>query len=95
MSVIAAKISNDNITITADSIILKDDLKRTDFSKLRVFNGMIVGGCGSAEEIELFFSFASNATPNGTSTFDIQRYLKGFSYIKRSIQETLKLRTVT
>lgn len=61
MSVIAAKVYENSIMIAADSIIMKDDLKKTNFLKLRhyVYNEIVCGGCGSAEELSLFFEYMS------------------------------------
>lgn len=57
MSTIAAKVTSHGIHIASDTIILKDDSYRTGFEKLRKINDIIVGGCGTAEELCLFFEF--------------------------------------
>ena len=53
MSVIAAKVECNKITIASDSILIQEDLKRTDFKKLHRTADVIVGSCGTAE-ITLF-----------------------------------------
>lgn len=84
MSVIAVKINEKTIEVAADSIILKDDLKRTNFKKLHNFDGMIVGGCGSAEELSLFFEYAKLKQPADATVLCIQHYMKDFAEYKEN-----------
>lgn len=79
MSVVAVKLYPDKITIAADSIIIKDDLKRTNFKKLYKFGDLIVAGCGSAEELCLFFEFAKREEPASIDIQGIQDYMTKFS----------------
>lgn len=91
MSVIAVKVESDKITIAADSIIIKDDLKRTNFQKLYDFGHMIVGGCGSAEELSLFFEFAKRSKEKLTSVYAVQEFMNKFSECKRSYTDDDKI----
>lgn len=86
MSVIAARVEEGCITIASDSILIKDDLKRTNFKKLVEFDNMVVGGCGSAEELSLFFQYAkTHAAPESATTEGILFYLKKFAEWKANI----------
>ena len=79
MRVVAVKVESDKITIAADSILIKEDLKKTNFKKLVKFKDIIVAGCGSAEELSLFFKFAEEFTPSSCDINDIRHYMKRFS----------------
>ena len=91
MSVIAVKVESDKITVAADSIIIKDDLKRTNFQKLRDFGHMIVGGCGSAEELSLFFEFAKRSKEKLTSVYDVQEFMSKFATCKKAYTDDNKI----
>ena len=91
MSVIAVKVESDKITIAADSIIIKDDLKRTNFQKLRDSGHMIVGGCGSAEELSLFFEFAKRSKDKLTSVYDVQEFMNKFASYKKAYADDNKI----
>lgn len=91
MSVIAVKIDSDKITVASDSIIIKDDLKRTNFQKLHDFEHMIVGGCGSAEELSLFFEFAKRSKEKLTSVYAVQEFMDKFSNCKRAYTDDNKI----
>lgn len=91
MSVIAVKVEADKITIAADSIIIKDDLKRTNFQKLRDLGHIIVGGCGSAEELSLFFEFAKCSKDKLTSDYAVQKFMNKFSAFKRAYTDDNKI----
>ena len=79
MSVVAVKVESDRIRIAADSILIKEDLKKTNFKKLCKFKDIIVAGCGSAEELSLFFKFAEEFTPSSCDINGIRHYMKRFS----------------
>lgn len=79
MSVVAVKVESDRIRIAADSILIKEDLKKTNFKKLYKFKDIIVAGCGSAEELSLFFKFAEDFTPASCDIDGIRHYMKKFS----------------
>lgn len=91
MSVIAVKVESDKITIAADSIIIKDDLKRTNFQKLRDLGNMIVGGCGSVEELSLFFEFAKRSKEKLTSVYAVQEFMNKFATYKREYTDDNKI----
>lgn len=79
MSVVAVKVESDRIRIAADSILIKEDLKKTNFKKLHKFKDIIVAGCGSAEELSLFFKFAEEFTPASCDIDGIRQYMRTFS----------------
>ena len=79
MSVVAVKVDPHKIRIAADSILIKEDLKKTNFKKLCKFKDIIVAGCGSAEELSLFFKFAEEFTPASCDINGIRHYMKSFS----------------
>lgn len=91
MSVVAVKVESDKITIAADSIIIKDDLKRTNFQKLHDFGHIIVGGCGSAEELSLFFEFAKRSKEKLTSVYAVQEFMSKFATCKRAYIDDNKI----
>ena len=79
MSVVAARICGPVIEIAADSIILKGSLKRTpNFSKLRQFPDITIGGVGVAEELSIFFEFAEEHTPESATVKGIRKYMADF-----------------
>lgn len=91
MSVIAAKVIGPNIVISSDSIIVKDDLKRTNFIKLRNYGNLVVGGCGSAEELCLFFNYIDQHKPEHLSVSKLINVMKEFLIYKRDyVDEDLK-----
>lgn len=87
MSLVCAKICEGVITIAADSIIVKDSLKRSNFNKLVRINDMIVGGCGSAEEISLFFEFIKNNNLKEPTVTALHEYLLEFSHMLNAYLE--------
>lgn len=91
MSVIAVKVESDKIIVAADSIIMKDDLKRTNFQKLYDFGHMIVGGCGSAEELSLFFEFAKRSKKKLTDIHTVQQFMDDFALFKKSYIDDNKI----
>lgn len=95
MSVIAAKVYDNYIEICADSIIMNNEgTKRTNFAKLRNINNMIVGGCGDAEELCLFFNYVETyAVPEATEA-DILDYMNRFSSFKKNYTDDLELQNV-
>ena len=79
MSVIAAKVYSDRIDIASDSILIKDDLKKTDFKKILHTPTMCVGGCGTAEELSLFFTFVEGHHPKYATKSGILMYMRDFA----------------
>lgn len=90
MSVIAAKVGADYIQVAADSILIKEEMKRTkNFSKLIQFNGIVAGGAGSAEELSLFFRFINNLNkPDSATVAGIQDFMRSFDRWKESYTNT-------
>lgn len=82
MSVIAAKVTDKEITIAADSIVTKGTLKRTNFAKLHKINNMIAGGCGNAEELSIFFEYLAEHKPESATKKQVRRFLQRFSEYK-------------
>lgn len=65
MSVVVAKILENEIEISADSICVLGRTKvhsGTKISKIEKYNDMIIGGCGETEEISLFFHYMKTHT---------------------------------
>lgn len=79
MSVIAAKVFPDYIEIASDSILIKDDLKKTNFKKIHTNQLITAGGCGSAEELCLFFTFIEEHEPRVATVSGILSYMKQFA----------------
>ena len=79
MSVIAAKVYPDHIDIACDSILIKDDLKKTNFKKIFDTGLVCAGGCGSAEELAMFFQYIQQYTPECPSIKGILDYMRNFS----------------
>ena len=79
MSVVAAKVFPDRIEIASDSILIKDDLKKTNFKKMLSTPTITVGGCGNAEELQLFFTFVSNNAPDDGTSKGVLDYMKQFA----------------
>ena len=82
MSVIAARIKDGVIDIACDSIIAKEDLKRNNFKKILQTNKMIVGGCGSAEELSLFFDYAKDHEVDIATTQGVRDFMLEFAHMK-------------
>ena len=91
MSVIAVKVEKDKITVAADSIIIKDDLKRTNFRKVYKFDDIIVAGAGSAQELALFFEYAKTNKPSGANVSAIQNYMAGFLSMRETCLDEHKI----
>ena len=91
MSVIAARIKDGVIDIASDSILVKDDLKRNNFKKVLQTSRMIVGGCGSAEELSLFFDYAKDHQIEAATTQGVRDFLFEFSHTKGVITGDSKI----
>lgn len=86
MSVVAAKVYPDKIVVAADSIIVKGWSKRNSgFSKIESINGMIVGGCGTAQESSLLWRYMQTHQPETASVKDVLGFMVEFSKWKREI----------
>lgn len=82
MSVIAVRINDGKIEVASDSIIIKDDLKRTNFKKLIRTHNMIIGGCGTAEELSMFFDYAQEHEIEEATTQGVRDFMFDFSRTK-------------
>lgn len=86
MSVVAAKVYSDKIVVSADSIIVKGWSKRnSNFAKLYQVNGMIIGGCGEAQEMSFMLRFMQTHQPESSSIKDILEFISEFSKWKREL----------
>lgn len=80
MSVVAAKVYDNNIEISADSIAVRGYLKcTTNINKIAPINGMIIGGVGTAEEISLMFRYASTHKPEQATESGVLAFITEFS----------------
>lgn len=91
MSVIAVKLEDNNISVAADSILIKGDMKKTNFQKIQKINDMIVGGCGSAEELSLFFLFVQEHVLTDVSVKGVTDYMFEFSCFKETYTDKKEL----
>ena len=66
MSVVVCKVSKDKIEMVSDSIIVQGWTKLNNAQnkvvKMMKYNDMIIGGCGYADEISLFFHYMKTHT---------------------------------
>lgn len=86
MSVVAARVYEGKVVMAADSIIIKGSSKRnTNFSKIAEINDMIVGGCGSAEEMSLMWHYMQTHKPSSPSEKDVLAFIVEFSKWKNDL----------
>ena len=86
MSVVAAKVYTDKVVIAADSIIVRGWSKRnTNFAKIAEINGMIVGGCGEAQESSLLWRYMQTHQPESSSEKDVLEFIVEFAKWKREL----------
>ena len=83
MSVIAGKVYESDIVISADSIIVRGDAQRTNFTKLVSVNDMLIGCVGLCEESGLMFQFAKTHKPETASERDILSFFVEFAKWKK------------
>lgn len=84
MSVIAARVYTDRITVAADSILVKGWSKRNNnFSKILNINGMIVGGTGSAHECGLMWNYMETHLPASATEKDVLNFVVEFASWKK------------
>lgn len=66
MSVVVCKVYKDRIEMASDSIVVRGWTKMNNAQnkvvKLMKYNDMIIGGCGLAEELSLFFNYMKTHT---------------------------------
>lgn len=86
MSVVAAKVYSDKVIIAADSILAKGWSKRnTGFAKIVSINGMIVGGCGNAQEVSLLWRYMQTHQPETATEKDVLNFVVEFAKWKREL----------
>lgn len=72
MSVVAAKVYADRVTMAADSIMTKGWSKtNNNFVKINEINDMIVGGCGLSQEVSLMWHYMTTHKPASATERDI------------------------
>jgi ATP-dependent protease HslVU (ClpYQ) peptidase subunit len=66
MSVVVCKVNKDKIEMASDSILVRGWSKLNNapnkMVKMMKYNEMIIGGCGNADEISLFFHYMKTHT---------------------------------
>lgn len=79
MSVVAVKVYDKEIIMSADSIIIRGDDK-TPIGKGKIFevNGMLIGFCGLASEGVHMTLFAENHTPLSMDDRELTKYMYEF-----------------
>ena len=79
MSVVAVKIYDKEIIMSADSIIIRGDDK-TPIGRGKIFevNGMLIGFCGLASEGVHMTLFAENHTPLSMDDREMTKYMNEF-----------------
>ena len=86
MSVVAAKVYEKEVVMAADSILVKGWSKRnSNFAKIAEINDMIIGGCGSAQEISLMWHYMQTHKPASASEKDVLTFIIEFSQWKNSM----------
>lgn len=86
MSVVAAKVYDKEVVMAADSIIVKGWSKRnSNFAKIAEINDMILGGCGSAQEISLMWHYMQTHKPASATDKDVLTFIIEFSRWKSSM----------
>lgn len=82
MSVVAAKISDNKITMSADSIILsgwqRKDQEHFKAAKMCKTNGMLIGSCGSLQESSMFQVFCANHKPESPKLKSVLEFMIDF-----------------
>lgn len=86
MSVVAAKVYADRVTMAADSIMTKGWSKtNNNFVKINEINDMIVGGCGLSQEVSLMWHYMTTHKPASATERDILDFIVEFSKWKRDL----------
>jgi ATP-dependent protease HslVU (ClpYQ) peptidase subunit len=90
MSVVAVKVTEDKITIGADSIIAFGWTQEKDkLAKLEEVNGMVIGSVGMAQEGALFRVFCRTRKPREASDEAIVDFMSEFQdWLNNKIGET-------
>ena len=88
MSVVVAKVTNNKIYISADSITVQGWTKvnsGTNHTKLIKYNNLIIGGCGRTEEISLIFHYIKTHMPQDCSEKAILDFIIEFKRWKNDL----------
>lgn len=87
MSVVAVKITDGKISMSADSIIIHGEADKTPIGKSKIFhiNNMLIGYSGFASEGLYMSLFTENHTPLAATERDIMQFLIDFSEYKCKI----------
>lgn len=87
MSVIVAKVEKNKIEVSSDSIVVKGWTKTNGYgnkiTKLEEYNGLIIGGCGTAEENSLFFYYIKTHMPEKACEKSILDFIIEFKRWKK------------
>ncbi len=87
MSVVAVKVYDDKIEMSADSIMIygsRKELFYNNFSKIANINDMIIGVTGTCEECGLMWIFAKNHRPTSATERDVLEFIAEFADWKRN-----------
>lgn len=81
MSVVAVKIYDKTITMSADSIIVHGEVDKTPVGRGKIFevNGMLIGTCGFAHEGIHMALFAENHTPLAMNDRELTKWMYEFA----------------
>lgn len=89
MSVVVAKITKDNIYVASDSIVVNGWTQThktgNHITKLEEYNGIILGGCGLAEETSLFFYYIKTHNIEKPTEKDILNFIIEFTKWKKDL----------
>lgn len=86
MGVVAAKVYEKEIIMAADSILVKGWSKRnSNFAKIAEINDMILGGCGSAQEISFMWHYMQTHKPASATDKDVLTFMIEFTQWKNNI----------
>ena len=94
MSVVAVKVTNEKITIGADSILVSHGTtqEKDKFAKLNKVNDIIIGDVGDAQEGGLFFMFCRTRKPREASVEAIIEFMSEFQDWMKNKTDESKLR---
>lgn len=91
MSVVAVKVTNEKITIGADSILVSHGTtqEKDKFAKLNKVNDIIIGDVGDAQEGGLFLMFCRTRKPREASVEAIIEFMSEFQdWMKNKTDES-------
>jgi ATP-dependent protease HslVU (ClpYQ) peptidase subunit len=94
MSVVAVKVTNEKITIGADSILVSHGTtqEKDKFAKLNKVNDIIIGDVGDAQEGGLFLMFCRTRKPREASVEAIIEFMSEFQDWMKNKTDESKLR---